>query len=468
MNRAQHVVSLVQAGDVRAGRAGFSTGTGELERILEQTGAIVGAARAELEQGSQQMERSARQLRLLAAIGGAGSVALLILAYLGLRRHIARQRRVEHTLRSLLEGAPDGTVIVREDGDIVLASAGLAALFGYSPAELIGKPVEMLLPERFRSGHAALRRRYFDAPRARTMGTGDEALFGRRRDGSEFAVEVSLSPVTTEEGVLVTAAVRDVTDHRRAEAQIGALNERLELRAGQLAATDRELDSFSYSVSHDLRTPLRAIDGFTRMLEEDYGDRLDEEGRRLLSVVLDNTRRMAAMIDELLEFSRLGRQPLHSTEVDMTALASEVLDELRASQACPGLQVDLQPLPPAWGDRVLLRQIWVNLLSNALKYSARRPDPRIDVSGRVRGDEHLYCVRDNGVGFDMQYADRLFGVFQRLHSAEEFPGAGVGLATVQRLVVRHGGVVWAEGYPGDGAAFHFALPRRQNESAVAP
>jgi signal transduction histidine kinase len=228
-------------------------------------------------------------------------------------------------------------------------------------------------------------------------------------------------------------------------------------RTAQLAAANRELESFSYSVSHDLRSPLRAIDGFSRILEEDYGDKLDDEARSLIGVVRENTARMSQLIDDLLAFSRLGRKALDCGPIDMTALAQEVYRELPHLENEPAF--DLTALPTGWGDRALVRQVWENLLSNARKFSSRSPGPRIEVRGREEADGTVYSVRDNGAGFDMKYYDKVFGVFQRLHPESEFPGTGVGLAIVQRVISRHGGHVWGESAPGEGATFHFTLPK---------
>ncbi|HEX7221531.1 MAG TPA: MASE4 domain-containing protein [Burkholderiales bacterium] len=226
-------------------------------------------------------------------------------------------------------------------------------------------------------------------------------------------------------------------------------------RTEALQAANKELEGFSYSVSHDLRAPLRAVDGYARMLEEDYAGRLDEEGRRLLSVVRQASARMGQLIDDLLQFSRLGRQEPAKQPVDMAGLAREVAAELGNGGSAA---IEIGELPRATADRALMRQVWANLVGNALKYSGKRADARIEIGGERNGRENVYWVRDNGVGFDMRYVDKLFGVFQRLHRADEFEGTGVGLAIVQRVVGRHGGRVWAEGKPGDGACFHFALP----------
>jgi len=242
----------------------------------------------------------------------------------------------------------------------------------------------------------------------------------------------------------------------RVKGHAAELETRVSERTRELEAANKELESFSYSVSHDLRAPLRAVDGYARMLEEDYGPRLDDEGRRLLGVVRDSSRRMGELIDDLLAFSRLGRQELAKRPIDMTTLAREVIAKLAAESRA---QVHLAALPAAEADRALFRQVWVNLIGNALKYSGTREAARIEIGGSEAPGENLYWVRDNGVGFDMRYAGKLFGVFQRLHSADQFPGTGVGLAIVQRVVARHGGRVWAEGRLGEGAVFSFSLPK---------
>lgn len=262
----------------------------------------------------------------------------------------------------------------------------------------------------------------------------------------------------------------DITAHKLAEQAIRELNAELRDKAAQLEVINKELESFSYSVSHDLRAPLRAIDGFAQMMEEDYQERLDAEGKRYLSVIRQNSSRMGTLIDDLLEFSRLGRQPVAHGEVNIDALVREVVEEVLNSEprgergvasAIP--QIEVGPLPPARGDRGLLRQVWTNLIANAVKYSSKVQRPFIQVSGREAGAETHYSVRDNGVGFNMQYAEQLFRVFQRLHRAEEFGGTGVGLAIVHRIVTRHGGRVWAEGVENDGAVFSFALPKGESE-----
>jgi light-regulated signal transduction histidine kinase (bacteriophytochrome) len=261
--------------------------------------------------------------------------------------------------------------------------------------------------------------------------------------------------VAQEAAAQLAIAVAQARLHARVQRQADELERRVKERTGEHELANKELESFSYTVSHDLRTPLRAVDGFARIFEEDYGSKVDTEGRRLLRVIRDSSRRMGTLIDDLLAFSMLGRQSLLPVQVDMHALATDAWQELGASGAATFL---VSALPAAHGDRALLKQVWANLISNALKYSAKRDAPVITVTCERRDGELVFCVADNGAGFDPRHYGKLFGVFQRLHAETEFAGTGVGLATVQRIIVRHGGRVWAEGEVDAGAKFFFTLP----------
>jgi light-regulated signal transduction histidine kinase (bacteriophytochrome) len=234
-------------------------------------------------------------------------------------------------------------------------------------------------------------------------------------------------------------------------------------RTRELAAANSELEAFSYSVSHDLRTPLRAISGFSQILLKDYALQLEPTAQRYLQLVCENAQRMGALIDDLLHFSHLGRKAISVAQIDMTSLVQEVINQLRAESDAKPAQFVLQPMPPAHGDRSLLLQVWTNLLSNALKFASRNEHPVIEAGAYNENPGKVYYVKDNGVGFDMRYYEKLFGVFQRLHKVEQFPGTGVGLAIVQRIVMRHGGRVWAEGKVNQGATFYFKLPEREHE-----
>lgn len=245
---------------------------------------------------------------------------------------------------------------------------------------------------------------------------------------------------------------------QRANIELSKRSAQLERANRELETVNRELEAFSYSVSHDLRAPLRAIGGFSKMILDDFGTQLPPESQRLLNVVITNVGEMRVMIEELLKLSRLGRRALLMQPVDLTALVREVLQDLRTNQELSKVNVEIAELPPCNGDPSLLKQVFVNLLSNAIKFSRNKEKPVVQVGSRCENDETVYFVRDNGAGFDMQFADRLFGVFQRLHTQEEFEGSGVGLSIVQRIIHRHGGRIWAKSAPDQGATFYFTLP----------
>jgi len=242
-------------------------------------------------------------------------------------------------------------------------------------------------------------------------------------------------------------------------AEIFQSSQRVQAANAQLEVANKELEAFSYTVSHDLRAPLRAVDGFTEIIMEDFGPQLPEEGRRLLRIVRASAQRMGQLVDDLLAFSRLGRQTLKTQAVNIESLVKASIDELKAHLEGRQIDITLGPLPPAEGDHSLLRQVWLNLISNAVKYTGRRERAQIEISSEGVGGEVVYRIRDNGTGFDMKYAHRLFGVFQRLHRAEDFEGTGVGLAIVQRIIQRHGGRIWVEAVPDRGATFFFTLAR---------
>jgi signal transduction histidine kinase len=253
-------------------------------------------------------------------------------------------------------------------------------------------------------------------------------------------------------------------ESQRLRRENAELQEREQRRSEELAAAYQDLESFSYSISHDLRAPLRTIDSFAQILEDDFAQSLGEEGRRVIGIIRRGSQKMDQLIVGLLEFSRAGRERLDLDRIDMTALAGSAAAEVTAAYTGPRAHIDISDLPAAAGDATVIRQVWCNLIGNALKYSAKRPEPRIRISGRIEGREAIYQVEDNGAGFDMRYADKLFGVFQRLHRTEDFSGTGVGLAIVHRIVARHGGRIWAQGAPDAGACFQFALPIAATEN----
>ena len=244
----------------------------------------------------------------------------------------------------------------------------------------------------------------------------------------------------------------------KSETKVKKLNEELGRHTAKVEEANKEMEAFAYSVSHDLRTPLRAIDGFSRILLEDYENKLDDEGKRLLNVVRDNTNRMSHLIDDILHFSRAVRIGMSLSEIDMEGVARTVIEELKPLVAGRKLQINLGKLPIVQGDRVMLHQVFENLLTNAIKFTGKNAEAHIDIGGQIEAGKAVYYVKDDGAGFDMQYADKLFGVFQRLHSVEEFEGTGIGLAIVKRIILRHGGTIRAEGEVGKGATFYFSIP----------
>lgn len=512
-------------------------------------------------------------------------------------RDITERKRSDAKFRGLLEAAPDPMVITNEEGRIVLINRQTEVLLEYSRDELIGQPIEVLIPEGLRNNHTLLRSRFMISPEFRAMAS-ELKLFAVTKGGRHIPVEVSLSPLLTEEGTLVSASLRDITLRQRAEETLNQLNlelearvhdrtreiyenekrfrntlenmlegiqiigfdwkyiyvndamarhgkyakeelightvmekypgiehteifkiyqrcfeqrvpihleneflfpdqsrgwfelsflpvpeglsilsvditdrkiaeenisnlnreleERVVKRTSQLKKMNEQLEAFTYSVSHDLRAPLRGIIGFANILEEEYGSQLDEEARRITGVIKNSTMRMGRLIDDLLAFSRMERQELVRSNIHTQKMVREVISELDSS----GGKINwvLQPLHEVWADRNTLRQVWINLISNAIKYTRNHPSPLIEIGSYYQDGSITFYVKDNGVGFDDKYMSKLFKVFQRLHSQQEFEGTGIGLAIVEKVISRHGGTVRAEGSLNKGASFYFSIP----------
>lgn len=486
------------------------------------------------------------------------------------------EQTIQANVHAFLEAAPDALIVVGRDGYILLVNGQAETLFGYARSELVGQPIEVLIPERHRDGHPLHRAGYFDAPRRRPIGVGVD-LRARRRDGSEFPAEISLGPVDTPEGLLAVATVRDVTERKKMEAQrdelarivdsshdaiigntldgivrswnagarhvfgysaeemIGqsisvllppgheheepaiidrlARGERVEAfetvrrrktgesidvsvtispirdAAGQVVgasrvardisdrkrterkltrareateAANRELEAFSYSVAHDLRAPLRGIDGFSQAILEDYGDKLDAEGQHYLRRVRESAQQMAQLIDGLLSLAKIGRGDTRRDYVTLGEIARRVAERLKEDEPERNVEFRLAQGLMTIGDARLLRIALENLFGNAWKFTRQKEQAIIELGCTRKDNVVVFFVRDNGVGFDPAYATKLFGVFQRLHTQEEFEGTGVGLATVQRIIRRHSGRIWAESAVGEGATFYFTLNEKES------
>jgi PAS domain S-box-containing protein len=500
---------------------------------------------------------------------------VVISAHEGARSLLSRDgRAADARFGGLLEAVPDAMVIVSQDGRIQAVNGQLERLFGYPRSELLGQPVELLIPDQLRGAHRGHRARYFADPQARSMGSGIE-LHGRRKDGTELPIEISLSPLETDDGVLVSSTIRDVTERRRADElklRLAAIvdssddailgetlagiitswnqgavrifgyteaeaigqpiamlrpagqppespevlrrllrRERVEpfetlrrrkdgeiihvsitispvrdargnvVGASKMArdisdrkhteqalaqakesaeATSRELEAFSYSVAHDLRAPLRWIEGFSQVLVDDHADGLGTEGRRYLGKVREAAQYMAQLIEGLLALARISQSDLRRERVDLSEIARETTRRLQVAQPERDVEIRIADGLICHGDGRLLGIALANLFGNAWKFTGKRPDPRVEFGVTRAGERDAFFVSDNGAGFDMAVAEKLFGVFQRLHPGTEFEGTGVGLATVQRVIRRHGGQIWAEAAVERGATFFFTLEDR--------
>jgi PAS domain S-box-containing protein len=369
---------------------------------------------------------------------------------------VTERKRAEDERDRFFNVARDLLCISNFEGYFTRLNPAWETIFGYTDDELRSKPfIEFVHPD---DRDATL------AEGAR-LTAGDESIeFENRyltKRGTYRWLRWNARSVPAEK--LIYASARDVTESKETQARIHALNSDLAVRAEQLEAANRELESFSYSVSHDLRAPLRHVDGFAGLLTKHAATKLDDESRRYVATISKAAKQMGALIDDLLAFSKIGRAPLRNEPVNQNQLVANVIANGRFDSESQ-ITWEIGSLPEVHADGSMLRQVWTNLIDNAVKYSSKNPQPRIVIGGaKAAGDsEYVFFVRDNGVGFDMAYADKLFGVFQRLHGPAEFEGTGIGLANVRRIVARHGGRTWAEARVGEGAVFYFSLPNHDS------
>jgi len=387
------------------------------------------------------------------------------------RQYVDALRRSELRTRAVVETALDAVVLMDKDGLVQEWNPAAERMFLYRRSDVIGRRMaELIVPPYLRQAHYLGMARYLSEGKSVVLGQRYETI-ALRADGTEFPVEVAITELPTDGPRMFTGYISDITERKRSEDQMKLFSQELEQqvakRTEQLAAANKELEAFSYSVSHDLRAPLRHINGFVELLQSSAGPALHAEDQELLHTIADSARHMGKLIDDLLSFSRMGRTELRFVPVNLSHVLQEALRDLDQELAERDIKLEIATLPTIQGDPVMLRQVFVNLVSNAVKYSRDRHPAQVEVSARESADEVVVAVRDNGVGFDPAYAHKLFGVFQRLHSPGEFEGTGIGLAIVRRVVARHGGRVWAEGAVDKGATFYVALPREMRAQTDA-
>ncbi len=385
-----------------------------------------------------------------------------------LRREIGERKRAEGALieseerfRLLVEGVSDyGIYMLDPQGYVVSWNVGARNVKGYQPEEIIGRHYSCFFTVEDIAAGVPMR----DLDEALRRGRLEVEGWRVRKDGSRFWSSSLVTTLRDEEGCVrgFSKVTRDISERKQAEQFMREFSIRLERRVAertaQLEAANRELEAFSYSVSHDLRAPLRHIDGFVQLLNKRESERLDPTSARYLRIIGEAANKMGKLIDELLALSRTGRTDMRVHRVEMNALLDEVRRELAPAMTNRKIRWEISKLPAVEGDSTLLKIVMINLLSNALKYSSPRREAHVAVGSKPgENGKAVIFVKDNGVGFDMKYVDKLFGVFQRLHRDEEFEGTGIGLATVRRIIHRHGGEVWAESEEGQGATFFFSV-----------
>lgn len=363
-------------------------------------------------------------------------------------RDISRRLLAEEKFRLVVESSPNGIVMVDGAGKVQLVNRETERLFGYRREELLGKSMEMLVPARFRSHHPRLRQEYTADPAGRPMGEGRD-LFGQRKDGTEFPIEVGLNPIQTREGMMVLSVIVDITERKRSEAEIRRYTE-------DLQRSNRELETFAYAASHDLQEPLRMVASYVELLAQRYRGKLDEKADKYIYYAVDGATRMKQLINDLLTYSRISTQGKPLEPTDSAAVLAQVMRGLEGLIRDAGAEVTWGALPMVMADGIQLGQVLQNLIANGVKFRGEEP-PRVRIEAVPAGDFWEFQVWDNGIGIDPKFSERVFQMFQRLNTREEYSGTGIGLAIAQKIVERHGGRIWFTSPTGAGTTFHFTF-----------
>jgi len=458
IQRADRIIFLRRTQGLAAATA--SMGNGPEDRIRNGFQTAVGNLQNEEQrlraERSAKAERYSSRSRVFLVIGTLFAILLVAVAGWSTARDSAKREVAEEKYRGLLEAAPDGMVVVDEDGEIVLLNAQAEKHFGYRRDELLGQKVTNIIPEGFAERLIADGTRSAAEALAQQIGTGIE-LCGLRKDGSQFPIEIMLSPLDSPEGMLVTAAIREITAHREAEAHLAQ-------KVEELKRSNEELEQFAYVASHDLQEPLRMVASYTQLLSKRYKGRLDSDADEFIDFAVDGASRMQHLIRDLLAYSRAGNKDGELVDASSEDALLQAVINLRGAIEESGAQVTHDPLPRVIADEVQLIQLFQNLVGNAIKYQ-RPGTPLVHLSAAKDGEGMwLFSLRDNGLGIDPKFFDKIFGMFQRLHKRDEFAGTGMGLAICKKIVERHGGKISVESQPGVGSTFRFTLAASKGHS----
>jgi PAS domain S-box-containing protein len=455
---AEGAIVVRRAGGLEGAGKAFEAGLGR--RLMDEFQAVIrkmqdeelrlltlrDAEAAQREEQAKIILFTGTVLGLLIAVAAGWSVQSDLTARRAAVEHLAQ---MESRYRGLLEAAPDAMVVVNPAGYIVLLNVQAEKQFGYSRDELLGQKVKNIIPEGFAERLIADALRSAEDARAQKIGTGIE-LSGRRKDGSAFPIEIMLSPLESPEGFLVTAAIRDISVRKQSEAH-------LLLKMDELNRSNEELRQFAYIASHDLQEPLRMVASYTQLLSRRYKGKLDADADEFIAYAVDGANRMQRLIQDLLTYSRVGTKGINLADISSEKALQHALANLHGAIGDSAAVVTHDPLPDVMADEGQLTQLFQNLVGNGIKYHSTEL-PRVHISAaRQGGRKWLFSVKDNGLGIDKQYFERIFGMFQRLHKREEFAGTGIGLAICKKIVERHGSHISVESQPGQGSTFRFAL-----------